>query len=261
MVRDEEATYDAPRRREHVTMLDDDVVEEVLHRCGFAAAGVYLYLERRADTQGKCHPSIATIAEAGGSTERYVTQLINEKLIPSGFVQRQEIKNRFGRTQGVEYTLPYHRKPHEYGGEHTPEQVGEHRGERMGEPDRQSSSPKVDTGSISEVDTSTPSPRRKRRESGLSPEQQARFDRWYASYPRKVKRAEAETAWQNLNPDDALTDHMISVVGLWATSKDWTKEDGRFVPYPASWLNGKRWQDEAPRAPQTKPERVIRHFG
>ncbi|TBV01264.1 hypothetical protein DNK34_21550 [Pseudomonas dryadis] len=25
---------------------------------------------------------------------------------------------------------------------------------------------------------------------------------------------------------------------------DWLKDNGQFVPLPASWLNGKRWEDE-----------------
>lgn len=27
-------------------------------------------------------------------------------------------------------------------------------------------------------------------------------------------------------------------------SRDWTKEGGQFVPYPATWLNQRRWEDE-----------------
>ena len=34
-------------------------------------------------------------------------------------------------------------------------------------------------------------------------------------------------------------------------SKDWTKDGGQYIPYPATWLNGKRWQDELePAAPE-----------
>ena len=27
-------------------------------------------------------------------------------------------------------------------------------------------------------------------------------------------------------------------------SEDWKKEGGKFIPYPTTWLNGKRWEDE-----------------
>ena len=26
-------------------------------------------------------------------------------------------------------------------------------------------------------------------------------------------------------------------------SESWQREDGRFIPMPASWLNGRRWED------------------
>jgi hypothetical protein len=27
-------------------------------------------------------------------------------------------------------------------------------------------------------------------------------------------------------------------------SEDWTKEGGQYIPYPATWLNAKGWEDE-----------------
>jgi hypothetical protein len=229
-------------------MIPDDVVEEVLLRCGPAATGVYLYLERRANKDGQCWPSMTTIATACGVSQRYVRELINEKLVPSGMVRRTEKKNQFGRTMGVEYTLPFHHNPRNNGAEPTPE-PGE---ELTPEPESHIGSAKVDTRSSKEVKNSSPS---------LTDEQRARFNRWYATYPRKVKRADAESAWAKINPDDALTDRMVSVVGIWATSKDWTKENGQFVPYPASWLNGRRWEDDPPQAAKKQAERKIRYFG
>jgi hypothetical protein len=28
------------------------------------------------------------------------------------------------------------------------------------------------------------------------------------------------------------------------TSEDWLKENGKYIPYPATWLKGCRWEDE-----------------
>ena len=28
-------------------------------------------------------------------------------------------------------------------------------------------------------------------------------------------------------------------------SDQWTRDGGRYVPHPATWLNGRRWEDEA----------------
>lgn len=27
--------------------------------------------------------------------------------------------------------------------------------------------------------------------------------------------------------------------------KDWLKENGQYIPYPSTWLNQKRWEDES----------------
>lgn len=152
IIRDESApAYDGTTRSGHRTMIDDDVVEEVLQQCGLAATGLYTYLERKANREGKCWPSIREMAEVAGCSERYITELINTKLVPAGFVLRHQKTNRFGRTLGVVYTLPFHQTPRNVGGEHPPEP----RGEQGGEPESQTSSPKVDTGVDTGVAKST----------------------------------------------------------------------------------------------------------
>jgi hypothetical protein len=36
----------------------------------------------------------------------------------------------------------------------------------------------------------------------------------------------------------------------------WLEADGQFIPHPASWLNGRRWEDELPVAPPPAPRPV-----
>ena len=36
---------------------------------------------------------------------------------------------------------------------------------------------------------------------------------------------------------------MLDAVRKQKLSDDWTKENGKFIPYPATWLNGQRWLD------------------
>lgn len=84
----------------------------------------------------------------------------------------------------------------------------------------------------------------------LSAVQQERFDRWYAAYPKKRARPEAEKAWAKIRPapDDAMTDAMIQIVRLWSGSPEWTKDGGAYIPHPATWLNKGRYTDEPPGA-------------
>jgi len=37
---------------------------------------------------------------------------------------------------------------------------------------------------------------------------------------------------------------MIAAVKDQAETEVWTKEGGKFIPHPATWINGRRWEDE-----------------
>lgn len=68
----------------------------------------------------------------------------------------------------------------------------------------------------------------------------AGFAAWYASYRRKDARADAVKAWRQLNPDAALQARMLAAVDAWRWS-----DRRELNPLPASWLRGKRWEDES----------------
>lgn len=70
------------------------------------------------------------------------------------------------------------------------------------------------------------------------------FDRFYRLYPRKQKRPSAESAWKKIKPDAELRETIIAALGRHCLRPDWIKEKGQFVPLPASWLNGRCWEDE-----------------
>lgn len=75
----------------------------------------------------------------------------------------------------------------------------------------------------------------------LNRQQLARFDRWYALYPNKQRRPEAERAFRKLDPDDALTDRMIADVDRRKAGRKWAKG---FIDYPATYLNNRVWEDD-----------------
>jgi hypothetical protein len=85
------------------------------------------------------------------------------------------------------------------------------------------------------------------------------FERFWAVYPKKVGKQDARRAWEKIKPtpDDALTDRMIAAAEEQARSPQWRKDDGRFIPHPATWLNRGSWEDEAvvelPAAPVLPP--------
>lgn len=94
----------------------------------------------------------------------------------------------------------------------------------------------------------------------------AGFDVFWKAYPRKVDKEKAIKAWKKIKPDGELAAKMLEAIGRQKKSDDWTKDGGKFIPYPTSWLNGKRWEDEANEpAPSTNgthaaytPEEIAR---
>lgn len=70
------------------------------------------------------------------------------------------------------------------------------------------------------------------------------FSKFWGIWPKKVAKADAEKAYKKLKPDDALLAKMISSVEIAKKSKAWLKDKGQWIPNPATWINGKRWNDE-----------------
>lgn len=84
------------------------------------------------------------------------------------------------------------------------------------------------------------------REQNLEPARCAEslFDRFWLAYPKKKAKDDALKAWQKRRPDEALLSVMLRALERQQQSPDWQKDGGRYVPYPATWLNAGRWTDE-----------------
>lgn len=72
----------------------------------------------------------------------------------------------------------------------------------------------------------------------------AGFEEFWSNYPRKDARRKAEQAWRNVKGRERprLADLMLAL-GRQSTSPAWREQDGRFIPLPATWINGRRWED------------------
>lgn len=78
------------------------------------------------------------------------------------------------------------------------------------------------------------------------------FDRFWSAYPRRVGKQDALKAWGQLNPDDALVDLIVAGLERWKACDLWTKDGGSFICYPATFLRGRRWEeDDRPDVPPT----------
>lgn len=76
------------------------------------------------------------------------------------------------------------------------------------------------------------------------------FGQFWSLYPRKEARARAQQAWLRLQPGADLRHKIIANV-MYRAEHDaqWLRG---FVPHAATYLNGRRWEDQSPqsRTPQ-----------
>lgn len=77
----------------------------------------------------------------------------------------------------------------------------------------------------------------------LAPEPEG-FDAFWSAYPRKVNKPQALKAWRRLKPSVALQEILLAAIERHKQQPTWLKDRGQYVPHPASWLNGRRWDDE-----------------
>ena len=70
------------------------------------------------------------------------------------------------------------------------------------------------------------------------------FSLFWEKYPKKLAKRDAEKAYAKIKPDEKLLETILSELEIWKQSDDWIKENGKYIPYPATWLNGHRWEDE-----------------
>lgn len=68
------------------------------------------------------------------------------------------------------------------------------------------------------------------------------FDQFWEAYPRRQARKEALKAWQRIDPK--RYEAILAGVESWKRSDQWMRDGGQYIPMPASFLNGERWEDE-----------------
>lgn len=83
-----------------------------------------------------------------------------------------------------------------------------------------------------------------------------RFARFWQAYPNRTGKGAARKSWTKLNPSEDLTVRILGAIAQQKTWPAWTRDDGRFIPHPATWLNQTRWEDEPV---QTNPSLLQSH--
>lgn len=70
------------------------------------------------------------------------------------------------------------------------------------------------------------------------------FSRFWTVYPNKAAKGKAREAFEKVLASGVTVDTLIAAVRLQCRSEQWSKENGKYIPYPSTWLNQGRWEDE-----------------
>lgn len=71
------------------------------------------------------------------------------------------------------------------------------------------------------------------------------FDLFWQAYPKKVGKEAARKAFSRVK---APLESLLTAIERQKCGNQWTTENGRFIPNPATWLNQGRWEDEVEQA-------------
>ena len=68
------------------------------------------------------------------------------------------------------------------------------------------------------------------------------FSKFWRLYPKKVSKKDAAKAWAKVKPD--LFPVIMQALANQISSDGWARDDGKYIPNAATWLNAERWEDE-----------------
>ncbi|MFA5391762.1 MAG: hypothetical protein WC331_10120 [Candidatus Omnitrophota bacterium] len=72
----------------------------------------------------------------------------------------------------------------------------------------------------------------------------AGFDRFWEAYPKKIGKGAARKAWVKIRSPGSLIQVMLDAIEKQKRCEQWVKENGKYIPNPATWLNRTQWEDE-----------------
>lgn len=193
------------------------------------AVRLYCVFRRHADKgSGKCFPNRKTLAKEMGVKSEKTVDLAIDELQSIGALLVTRRKNGKEWTSNLYTILSVN--PKGVGQGITPRGVLEHQQTIVIEPEKEKDSP------------------RDRFSQALED-----FDTFWKAYPRKIEKKSAQIALAKALKSASLESVLKGIENLNSQIKrDQTTE--KFIPYPASWLNGERWNDESI---STQPEAII----
>ena len=89
----------------------------------------------------------------------------------------------------------------------------------------------------------------------MSKESAMRFEEFWSAYPKRVGREAAEKKFFELDVSDEQLREMLDAVKRQKRSEQWSRDNGRYIPNPATWLADRRWEDAV--LPEATPSVLV----
>lgn len=70
------------------------------------------------------------------------------------------------------------------------------------------------------------------------------FAVWYKLYPKKKAVGDARKAWGQVKKDRLPLQQMMEILKQQCQDDEWRKDDGKYIPYPATYLRRLQFLDE-----------------
>ena len=221
------------RRNRGWFYLDNDYLNGYAKIFGPIGTGIYLSLCRHVDGGQKCFPSEKTMADELNIGERTVRKYLKQ-LEAWNLIVIEKTRSDQGKFLHNVYWLSdkteWKKKPSANGADGTESAKPTAHDDRNHRHDM----PHKDTH-----EKNTHIKKTHLSDAGISA-----FDSFWESYPRKVAKGVAIKAWEKILPSEESISEIMAALERHKQSDQWTRDEGRFIPYPATWLNQGRWNDE-----------------
>lgn len=70
------------------------------------------------------------------------------------------------------------------------------------------------------------------------------FLEFWSAFPRKRGKLDAFKAWKKLDPTIEVRENILRAIEEQKKCRQWRKDNGEYIPWPASWIRKGGWLDE-----------------
>ena len=82
------------------------------------------------------------------------------------------------------------------------------------------------------------------------------FDMFWIVYPKKSNKKGAKVSFKRIKNLKTEFPLIMEALERFKKSKQWTKQNGEFIPLPTTWINQERWKDEHIETREDKLKRL-----